>query len=260
MVLQHELLPELPGAEVDILTLPIVGRYLLVLLNHLQGPDLFPPEVPHDPGPKNIWVAAVVDEGDVVVKTALCRVVESGVWANLDVAVGKNSQQFAPLVSSVVFPEVKIWILGAEFFNIDILTSQCFDILRGIMQVEYLGPGFIIKFVHLIFKFLRRIPISGEVQVDPRHLLHDDLPGPDLPGGEESPALARSLSDGEGRTGGLVSLPVPHLTLLAAVRRFSADTTFQFLPGLRFTETAGSHRSHLVIKSGVFYCECEDTD
>ena len=136
MVLQHELLPELPGAEVDIFALPIVGRYLLVLLNHLQGPDLFPPEVPHDPGPKNIWVAAVVDEGDVVVKTALCRVVESGVWANLDVGVGKNSQQFAPLVSSVVFPEVKIWILGAEFFNIDILTSQYFDILRGIMQVD----------------------------------------------------------------------------------------------------------------------------
>ena len=77
--------------------------------------------------------------------------------------------------------------------------------------------------------------------VEERILLEDELTLLDLPGGEESPPLARRLPDDERRTGWLVDLPVLGLTLLAAVGNLPADTTLQLIFRDNFTEVARVH-------------------
>ena len=78
-------------------------------------------------------------------------------------------------------------------------------------------------------------------EYEKRILLQYELPRLDLPGGEESPSLARRLPDNVGRTGGFMGLPVLGLAFLATVRHLRTDTTFQKFLGINFTEVAGTH-------------------
>ena len=81
---------------------------------------------------------------------------------------------------------------------------------------------------------------------DKRIFLQDDLALLDLPGGEESPPLASRLPDDVGRAGGLVSLPVLGLAILAAVGNVPTDTALQRLLGDDLAEAA---RCHLALNS-----------
>ena len=151
--------------------------------------------------------------------------------------MAKNPEYLYHLTALGFLPQLSIFILADQFINS--LRVQDLEVLSWVEQLENLGLGLSVQFQVVKDHEIRNTQSFSDC--DERIFLQDDLSFLDLPGGEQSLPLARSLPDDVGRTGWLVVLPVLHLAFLATVGDLLADATLQRLLRVHFAEVAGTH-------------------
>ena len=162
----------------------------------------------------------MIEERHFVIET-ICRAISP----YRGTVLAEDSLGPADIVSFVEYiPELGRTRGISAFPHLKLFLSQCLDVVNWVMHLEDLRSGLLINFSAEIGpERLRTIHLHQK-----RQLLHDCLSHLNLPRGENSNPLARSLSDNVGGTVLPVVLPIRFLAVPPTVGNLLTDTTDQF--------------------------------
>ena len=201
----------------------VAGQNLLALLDSHNGPNLVSQEVSHDPARNSVRNTGVINLRIGLVEPELsCVPVQILLATDLDIVTGDYPVDLLHLVTGGLQPVCHSHSILSDQRLYGFIVESL-DVVRRVIQLENFSFSLLIDVRVDIGLELVQTHVNHEF--DERKLIRNNLTLIYLPGSEQSPPLARRVPDSEGRTGGLVRLPVLGLAVLAAVKYILTNTT-----------------------------------